>query len=223
MRVLIVEDEKKMADSLAHGLSSQGWAVEVAYDGADALNMALTRDYEVIVLDVMLPGISGFDVLTLLRREKNTPVLMLTARDKVDDRVRGLRDGADDYLVKPFSFPELIERLRAVTRRVRATEGTVITIADLTIDLIGRTAHRDGEAVELSPIEFQLLGVLARHHGEILSKTLLTSAVWKVNYGSNTNVVETTIGRLRAKLDSAGRMPLLHTVRGMGYVLEERN
>jgi two-component system, OmpR family, copper resistance phosphate regulon response regulator CusR len=223
MRVLIVEDEKKMADSLAHGLSSQGWAVEVAYDGSDALHMALTHDYEVIVLDVMLPGLSGFQVLTLLRREKNTPVLMLTARDKVDDRVRGLRDGADDYLVKPFSFPELIERLRAVTRRARASEGTVITVADLTIDLIGRSAVRNGEALELSPTEFQLLGVLARHRGEIMSKALLTSAVWRINYGSNTSVVETTIGRLRGKLDTAGRTPLLHTVRGMGYVLEERD
>jgi two-component system, OmpR family, copper resistance phosphate regulon response regulator CusR len=222
MRVLIVEDEKKMADSLAHGLSSQGWAVEVAYDGADALNLALNRDYEVIVLDVMLPGLSGFEVLKLLHREKKTPVLMLTARDHVDDRVRGLRDGADDYLVKPFALSELIERLRAVTRRVRATEGTVISVSDLTVDLLGRSAVRNGETLELSPTEFQLLSFLARHHGEILSKTLLTSAVWKVNYGSNTSVVETTIARLRSKLDTPGRTSLLHTVRGMGYVLEER-
>jgi two-component system, OmpR family, copper resistance phosphate regulon response regulator CusR len=222
MRVLIVEDEKKMADSLAHGLSSQGWAVEVAYDGADALNLALNRDYEVIVLDVMLPGLSGFEVLKLLHREKKTPVLMLTARDHVDDRVRGLRDGADDYLVKPFALSELIERLRAVTRRVRATEGTVISVSDLTVDLLGRSAVRNGETLELSPTEFQLLSFLARHHGEILSKTLLTSAVWKVNYGSNTSVVETTIARLRSKLDTPERTPLLHTVRGMGYVLEER-
>ncbi|HEY1607839.1 MAG TPA: winged helix-turn-helix domain-containing protein, partial [Paraburkholderia sp.] len=161
-------------------------------------------------------------VLRAVRARKDTPVIMLTARDRVDDRVHGLRDGADDYLTKPFSFLELVERLRALTRRARAQESTLITVGDLQVDLISRRAMRDGVRLDLTAKEFQLLSVLARRRGEILSKTLITELVWDVNFESNANVVETAIKRLRAKLDGPYAAKLLHTIRGMGYVLEVR-
>nr|WP_174974477.1 winged helix-turn-helix domain-containing protein [Burkholderia contaminans] len=168
-----------------------------------------------------LGAVSGLDLLQQ-RAQKQTPVIMLTARDRVDDRVRGLRGGADDYLTKPFSFLELIERLRALTRRARVQESTLISIGDLRVDLIGRRATRDGTRLDLTAQEFQLLGVLARRSGEVLSKTTIAELVWDVNFDSNANVVETAIKRLRAKLDGPFTDKLLHTIRGMGYVLEAR-
>jgi two-component system copper resistance phosphate regulon response regulator CusR len=206
MKLLIVEDEHKVVDYLRSGLTEQGWVVDIALDGEEGMHLATEFDYDVIVL----------------RMRKSTPVIMLTARDHINDRVRGLREGADDYLTKPFSFLELVERLHALARRTRSQESTLISVGDLFVDLIGRRATRDGVRLDLTAKEFQLLSVLARRQGDILSKTAITELVWDVNFDSHTNVVETAIKRLRAKLDGPFRSKLLHTVRGMGYVLEVR-
>ena len=222
MKLLIVEDEPKTAEYLQKGLTEQGCAVDVAYNGVDGQHLALVHDYDVIVLDAMLPGIDGFTLLRALRAVKQTPVIMLTARDSIEDRVRGLHDGADDYLVKPFSFLELLARLQALQRRGRAQEPTQLKIANLQIDLIARKAWRGAERIDLSAKEFALLAVLARRQGEILSKTAIAELVWDMNFDSNTNVVEVAIKRLRAKVDNAFTPKLLHTIRGMGYVMEAR-
>ncbi len=223
MKVLIVEDEPKTADYLERGLREQGYVVDVARDGLDGKHMALEYEYDVIVLDVMLPGTDGFSVLHALREQRQTPVIMLTARDRVDDRVRGLREGADDYLVKPFSFLELVARLQALTRRSRGQEAMQLRIADLQIDLLARKAWRNGQRLDLTAKEFALLAALARRKGEILSKTTIAELVWDVNFDSDTNVVEVAVKRLRSKLDDPFKPTLLHTVRGMGYVLEVRD
>ncbi|AMO94252.1 response regulator [Collimonas fungivorans] len=223
MKILIVEDELKTADYLCKGLTEQGCAVDVAHNGVDGQHLALQHDYDVIVLDVMLPGIDGFTVLHALRAIKQTPVIMLTARDRVEDRIKGLQGGADDYLVKPFSFLELLARLQALTRRGRAFEPAQLRIADLQIDLISRKAYRANVRIDLTAKEFSLLAVLARRQGEILSKTAIAELVWDMNFDSNTNVVEVAIKRLRAKIDTPFSPKLLHTIRGMGYVLELRS
>ncbi|MBP0943751.1 heavy metal response regulator transcription factor [Pseudomonas alliivorans] len=223
MRVLIIEDEEKTADYLRRGLTEQGYAVDVARDGIEGLHLGLENDYAIIVLDVMLPGLDGFGVLRALRARKQTPVIMLTAREQVDDRIRGLREGADDYLGKPFSFLELVARLQALTRRSGGHEPVQISIADLWIDLISRKATRAGMRLDLTAKEFSLLSVLARRQGDILSKTAIAEMVWDINFDSDTNVVEVAIKRLRAKLDGPHEQKLLHTIRGMGYVLENRS
>jgi two-component system copper resistance phosphate regulon response regulator CusR len=223
MKLLIVEDEPKTAEYLQKGLTEQGCTVDVAHNGIDGQHLALVHDYDVIVLDAMLPGIDGFALLRALRLVKQTPVIMLTARDSIEDRVRGLHDGADDYLVKPFSFLELLARLQALQRRGRAQEPTQLKIANLQIDLIARKAWRGSERIDLSAKEFALLAVLARRQGEILSKTAIAELVWDMNFDSNTNVVEVAIKRLRAKVDNAFTPKLLHTIRGMGYVMEARD
>jgi two-component system copper resistance phosphate regulon response regulator CusR len=171
---------------------------------------------------VMLPGLDGFAVLKSLRAVKSTPVIMLTAKDRVEDRIKGLQDGADDYLIKPFSFLELLARLQALTRRGRVQESTQLHIGDLHIDLLSRKAYRDGARIDLTAKEFTLLAVLAKRQGEILSKTAIAELVWDMNFDSNTNVVEVAIKRLRAKIDGPFKKNLLHTIRGMGYVLEVR-
>lgn len=222
MKILVVEDELKIADYLYKGLTEQGCSVDLAHDGLDAQHLALEIDYDVIVLDQMLPGLDGLAVLQSLRAVKDTPVIMLTARDRIEDRVKGLRAGADDYLVKPFSFMELLARLHALTRRSRKHEATQIRVGDLVVDLLARKAFRDGSRIDLTAKEFALLTVLARHQGQILSKTAIAEMVWEVNYDTNANVVEVAIKRLRAKIDAPFNSSLLHTVRGMGYVLEER-
>ncbi|WP_017912315.1 heavy metal response regulator transcription factor [Xanthomonas sp. SHU 166] len=222
MKVLIVEDERKTADYLQQGLSEQGCSVDVAYDGIDGQHLALHYDFDVIVLDAMLPGLDGFAILRSLRSVKSTPVIMLTARDSVEDRVKGLREGADDYLIKPFSFIELLARLQVLARRGRAQESTLLRVGELQIDMISRKAMRGRQRLDLTAKEFALLAALARHQGEILSKTAIAEMVWDMNFDSNTNVVEVAIKRLRAKIDVPFDAPLLHTVRGMGYVLEER-
>ncbi|TDV60789.1 heavy metal response regulator transcription factor [Pseudomonas sp. LP_7_YM] len=222
MRVLIIEDEEKTADYLHRGLTEQGYTTDVARDGIEGLHMALENEYAVIILDVMLPGIDGYGVLRALRARKQTPVIMLTARENVDDRIRGLREGADDYLGKPFSFLELVARLQALTRRSGGHEPVQISIADLWIDLISRRATRSGSRLDLTAKEFSLLSVLARRQGEILSKTSIAEMVWDINFDSDANVVEVAIKRLRAKLDGPFEQKLLHTIRGMGYVLESR-
>jgi len=222
MKLLIVEDELRTADYLSKGLTEQGCAVDIARNGIDGQHLALTHDYNVIVLDVMLPGQNGFSVLRALRAVKQTPVIMLTARDSVEDRIKGLHEGADDYLIKPFSFLELLARLQALNRRGRQQEPMQLRIADLQIYLLARKAVRGGTRIDLTAKEFALLAVLARRQGEILSKTAIAELVWDMNFDSNTNVVEVAIKRLRDKVDAPFNTKLLHTIRGMGYVMELR-
>lgn len=222
MKILIVEDELKTAAYLRKGLVEQGHAVDVAHDGLDGLHAALEFSHDVIVLDVMLPGIDGFEILREVRRKKQTPILMLTARDDVEDRVRGLREGADDYLVKPFSFLELSARLDALSRRNRAQESSVQEVGDLKIDLLGRKVTRAGNRIDLTAKEFSLLATLIRRQGCVISRTEIAALVWDMNFDSSTNVVEAVVKRLRAKIDGPYSIKILHTIRGMGYVLEVR-
>ena len=228
MRLLVVEDEVKLAQYLHKGLSENGHVVDVAHDGIDGRRLAIGGEYDLVLLDVMLPGIDGFGVLAAMRAEgKATPVLMLTARDKVEDRVRGLELGADDYLVKPFAFSELLARVGALLRRGAAGNGhaaqaTELHLGDLELDLIARRATRAQQRLDLTAKEFNLLALLLRRRGQILSRTTLAEQVWDMNFDSDTNVVEVAVRRLRAKLDDPFPSKLLHTVRGMGYVLEER-
>ncbi|MDY0743945.1 heavy metal response regulator transcription factor [Paucibacter sp. R3-3] len=228
MRVLVVEDEPKLAGYIRKGLTENGYVVDVAQDGIDGRHLALHGEYDLIVLDVMLPGIDGFGVLKAIKAEKDIAVLMLTARDEVEDRVRGLQEGADDYLVKPFAFSELLARLTALRRRgVRSGSGaggphdtTTLTLGDLQLDLARRKVSRGGKAIELTNKEFLLLSLLMRRRGEVLSRTTLAEQVWDMNFDSDTNVVDVAVRRLRAKLDDPFDTKLLRTVRGMGYVLE---
>ncbi|KPU94544.1 two-component system response regulator [Variovorax paradoxus] len=224
MRVLVVEDHPKLADYLRKGLTENGYVVDVAADGIDGRHLAVNGEYDIVVLDVMLPGLDGFAVLKAIRAAKDVAVLMLTARDQVEDRVRGLQDGADDYLVKPFAFSELLARLTALRRRgVRSggtSEPTTLTLGDLQLDLARRKASRGGQALELTNKEFLILALLMRRRGEVLSRTVIAEQVWDMNFDSDTNVVEVAVRRLRAKLDDPFETPMLRTVRGMGYVLE---
>ncbi|SFQ03374.1 two-component system, OmpR family, copper resistance phosphate regulon response regulator CusR [Variovorax sp. PDC80] len=224
MRVLVVEDHPKLADYLRKGLTENGYVVDVAADGIDGRHLAVNGEYDIVVLDVMLPGLDGFAVLKAIRATKDVAVLMLTARDQVEDRVRGLQDGADDYLVKPFAFSELLARLTALRRRgVRSggtSEPTVLTLGELQLDLARRKASRGGQALELTNKEFLILALLMRRRGEVLSRTVIAEQVWDMNFDSDTNVVEVAVRRLRAKLDDPFETPMLRTVRGMGYVLE---
>lgn len=222
MKVLVIEDETKVLNYLRKGLTEQGWSVDCAADGHDGEFKALTFDYDVIVLDVMLPGQDGFSVLRSIRSDKQTPVIMLTARERVDDRVRGFREGADDYVIKPFSFLELAERLLALTRRSRFQDAMSLAVGPLEVNLVKRQAWRDGLRLDLTAKEFLLLSLLARRAGEIVSKTTITEYVWDLNLEMNGNVVESVVKRLRAKLDAPFQSKMLHTIRGMGYVLEER-
>jgi len=227
MKILVIEDESKLAQYLRKGLSEEGYVVDLAHNGIDGLHMASEGEYDLIVLDSMLPGIDGLAVLAALRQSKQTPVLMLTARALVEDRVRGLRAGADDYLVKPFAFSELVARIQVLLRRASGftqdTEATVLRLADLDLDLVRRKATRAGKRLDLTPKEFNLLSLMLRRQGEVLSRTELAEQVWDMNFDSETNVVEVAIRRLRSKLDVPFETPLLQTVRGMGYVLEVRD
>ncbi|MGS1105102.1 heavy metal response regulator transcription factor [Achromobacter anxifer] len=222
MRILVIEDEPKLADYLKKGLSEQSHVVDLARDGVDGLHLALEGVYDLIVLDVMLPGVDGFGVLAAVREQKDTPILMLTARDAVEDRVRGLEGGADDYLVKPFAFSELLARVQALLRRGRSQEPTLLRLADLELDLARRRAQRGGRRLDLTAKEFNLLALLLRRHGQVLSRTTLAEQVWDMNFDSDTNVIDVAVRRLRSKLDDPYDTKLLHTVRGMGYVLESR-
>jgi len=225
MKILVVEDEYKLGEYLRKGLSEHGFVVDVARDGIDGRHLAVEGEYDLLVLDVMLPGIDGFSVLSALRKSKKIPVLMLTARDRVEDRVRGLQEGADDYLVKPFAFSELLARIRALLRRSGQpqTEANTLRVADLEVDLLRRKALRAGQRLQLTAKEFALLALLLQRNGEILARTTLAEQVWDMNFDSDTNVVEVAVRRLRAKLDDPFPTKLLHTVRGMGYVLEDRS
>ncbi|HEY0858990.1 MAG TPA: heavy metal response regulator transcription factor [Albitalea sp.] len=223
MKILLVEDEARAAAYLAQGLAENGYAVEVASTGTDGLHAAVSAEYDLIILDVMLPGIDGFAVLTALRTCRQTPVLMLTARAKIDDKVKGFELGADDYLAKPFEFPELLARIRALLKRgTRAPAEEVLRIADLEVDPIRHRAFRGGQRIDLSAKEFALLTLLMQKSGQVLSRTEIVSMVWDINFDSDTNVVEVAIRRLRAKIDDPFEVKLIHTVRGVGYVLESR-
>jgi len=225
MKLLVVEDEPKLAAYLRKGLGEEGHRVDLAHDGVDGLHLATTGAYDLIVLDAMLPGIDGFALLAALRQSSSVPVLMLTARGQVDDRVRGLQGGADDYMVKPFAFSELVARIEVLLRRhgARTTaEATRFALADLEVDLLRRRAVRAGQRLDLTAKEFSLLALLVRRQGEVLSRTEIAEQVWDMNFNSETNVVEVAVRRLRGKLDQPFDRPLLHTVRGMGYVLEAR-
>ncbi|MES2718940.1 MAG: heavy metal response regulator transcription factor [Pseudomonadota bacterium] len=226
MRLLVIEDEPKLAQYLHKGLSENGHVVDMAHDGIEGRRLATGGDYDLVLLDVMLPGVDGFGVLQAIRSEKRgLPVLMLTARDRIEDRVRGLEQGADDYLVKPFAFSELLARVGALLRRGQtagAQPATELHLADLSLDLLSRRAERGSERLDLTAKEFKLLALLLRRRGQILSRTTLAEQVWDMNFDSDTNIVEVAVRRLRAKLDDPFPTKLLHTVRGMGYVLEDR-
>ena len=226
MRLLVIEDEPKLAAYLHKGLTEEGFVVDVAHNGVDGLHLAMECDYDLLVLDAMLPGIDGLGVLAALRQSKQTPVLMLTARVRVEDRVKGLQSGADDYLVKPFAFSELVARIQVLLRRGRprsAAGEAVLGLADLEVDLLRHKATRAGRRLELTVKEFNLLVLLLRRQGEVLSRTEIAEQVWDMNFDSATNVIDVAIRRLRAKLDAPFERALLHTVRGMGYVLEARD
>ena len=222
MKILIIEDEVKTIDYLKRGLTEQGYSVDAATDGLDGLHLASTGDYDAIILDIMLPGLDGISLLKSLRTSNNTPVIMLTAKDAVASRLEGIQAGADDSVGKPFSFLELLARLQVITKRVRTKEQTNIYIGDLHIDLLARRATRGSRRLDLTAKEFSLLEVLAQRQSQIVSKTVITELVWDICFDTNTNVVEATVKRLRAKLEQEGEPKLLHTIRGMGYVLEQR-
>ncbi len=223
MKLLIIEDEVRAADYLKQGLSENGYSVDVAHNGTDGLHVAANGDHDLIILDIMLPGIDGFAVLSALRTSKATPVLLLTAKGQTSDKVRGFDLGADDYLVKPFQFAELLARVRALLKRGKAPGiDPVLRVADLEVDPVRHRAIRMGKRVDLTAREFALLTLLMQRTGEVLSRTQIASLVWDINFDSDTNVVEVAIRRLRAKVDDEFDDKLIHTVRGVGYVLEHR-
>jgi two-component system, OmpR family, copper resistance phosphate regulon response regulator CusR len=223
MRILIIEDEKKTAEFLRKGLTECGFIADVAENGEDGLFNAMGLDYDLIVLDAMLPRKDGWSVLAEMRQnQKSTPVLFLTARDSVSDRVKGLDLGADDYLVKPYAFTELLARIRALLRRRAERQADILQISDLSIDLLGHKAQRGGTRLDLAPKEFALLSLLARHQGEVLCRRLIAEQVWDMNFDCDSNVVDVAVRRLRRKIDDSFTPALIHTVRGMGYVLEAR-
>lgn len=222
MKILIVEDEQKTGDYLKQGLTEAGFGVDLARDGVDGLHFALTENYDLAILDVMLPGMDGWGVLAGIRRAgKDMPVMFLTARDAVDDRVKGLELGADDYLLKPFAFSELLARVRTLLRRGgKPSSDPFLHAADLELDLMRRRVSRAGQRIDLTAKEFALLELLLRRQGEVLPRSLIASQVWDMNFDSDTNVIEVAMRRLRAKVDDAFEPKLIRTVRGMGYVLE---
>ncbi len=224
MKILVIEDEVKAAAYIRQGLVESGYTVDVAHTGTDGLHAAATGDHDLVILDVMLPGIDGFAVLSALRTSKQVPVLMLTARGKTDDKVRGFDLGADDYLVKPFQFPELLARVRVLLKRGQSAQpDPVVRVADLEIDAVRHRATRAGQRVDLTAKEFALLTLLTQRAGEVLSRTQIASLVWDIHFDSDSNVVEVAMRRLRAKIDDPFPEKLIHTVRGVGYVLERRS
>ena len=224
MRILIIEDELKTAAYLAKGLRENGFVADVAHDGEDGLHRAQGADYDLIVLDVMLPRRDGWSVISELRRyDRSTPILFLTARDAVEERVKGLELGADDYLVKPFAFSELLARIHTLLRRGQREPIDVLRVADLEIHVASHKAQRGGRRLDLAPKEFLLLLLLARRHGEVVSRTVIAEQVWDMNFEGDSNVVDVAVRRLRRKVDDPFPRKLIQTVRGVGYVLETRD
>ncbi|WP_434153469.1 heavy metal response regulator transcription factor [Pseudomonas sp. JZ134] len=222
MHLLLIEDDTKTGEYLKKGLGESSYVVDWAQHGADGLHMALEHHYDLIILDVMLPGIDGWQIMEVLRKKHDVPVLFLTARDQVQDRIRGLELGADDYLVKPFSFTELVLRIRTLLRRGVVREVDHYHLADLELDLLRRRVTRQQQVITLTNKEFALLHLLLRREGEVLSRTLIASEVWDMNFDSDTNVVDVAVKRLRSKIDQPYPIKLIHTVRGIGYVCEAR-
>ncbi|NMZ62887.1 heavy metal response regulator transcription factor [Pseudomonas oryzihabitans] len=222
MHILLIEDDQKTGEYLKKGLGESGYAVDWTQHGADGLHLALDGRYDLIILDVMLPGIDGWQIMEVLRKKLDVPVLFLTARDGLQDRIRGLELGADDYLVKPFSFVELLLRIRTLLRRGVVREPEHFHLADLQLDLLRRRVTRGDNLIVLTNKEFALLHLLLRREGEVLSRTLIAAEVWDMNFDSDTNVVDVAIKRLRAKVDNPYPVKLIHTVRGIGYVCEVR-
>ena len=223
MKILIVEDEAKTGDYLKQGLSEAGFTADLVRNGVDGMHEGLSGQHDLLILDVNLPGLDGWQILKALRAAgRELPVLFLTARDQVEDRVKGLELGADDYLVKPFAFSELLARVRTLLRRGRVREAETLAVADLQLDVLKRRATRAGRRIDLTAKEFALLELFLRRPGEVLSRSFIASQVWDMNFDSDTNVVEVAIRRLRAKVDDDFTPKLIHTLRGMGYVLEIR-
>lgn len=222
MKLLLAEDEKRAGEYLVKGLGENGCVVDWVRNGTDAVHLAAETQYDVIVLDIGLPQLDGWETIKRIRQNNRTPVLFLTARDRVEDRVRGLELGADDYLVKPFAFSELLARVRALQRRGKQQEADVIRIGDLEVQLLRRRVERSGQRVDLTAKEYALLLLLLRRTGEVLSRTVIAEQVWDMHFDSDTNIVEVAVRRLRAKIDDPYVRKLIHTVRGFGYVLEDR-
>jgi len=223
MRVLVIEDDRKIASFIASGLRQEGYAVDLADNGMDGFHLASSESYDAVVVDIMLPRLDGLEVIQGLRREGDlTPVLILSAKHSVDDRVRGLQAGGDDYLTKPFSFAELVARVQALIRRANAVaEPTALSVGDLTLDLIRRKVSRGGRDIELQPREFSLLDYLVRNKGRVVSKTMIMEHVWGYDFEPQTNVVESRISRLRDKIETGFDHPLIATIRGAGYVIDD--
>ena len=222
MRILVIEDERKVARFIQRGLKEKSYAVDVAHDGEEGLYLAQTNEYDLIVLDILLPKIDGLEVLRELKRSGNNAlILMLTARDAVTDRVQGLDYGADDYLTKPFAFEELLARVRALLRRGQPVEPTILRVADLILDLPAHRVKRGDTIIDLTAREFALLEYLMRHAGQVVTRTQIAEQVWDLHFDSLTNVIDVHVHHLRDKIHSGSRKPLIHTVRGVGYTLKE--
>ncbi len=225
MRILLIEDDEKIASFIVKGFKAEGFAVDHASDGPTGLDLALSEPYDAAVVDIMLPGLDGFSLIGRLRREKvMTPVIILSAKGAIDDRVKGLQIGGDDYLSKPFAFSELLARVQALIRRASgAKEPTRLSVGDLNIDMLAREVRRAGEKIDLQPLEYSLLEYLMRNAGRVVSKTMIMEHVWDYHFDPQTNVVEARICRLRDKVDKAFDEKLIHTVRGVGYVLRQND
>jgi heavy metal response regulator len=222
MRILVVEDEKKVAGFIKKGLEEELYAADVASDGEEGLGLAEAENYDLIILDIMLPKIDGLEVLSRLRKNKiTTPILLLTAKDSVDDKVNGLNRGADDYLTKPFAFSELLARTRVLLRRGQNETKTVLQVADLTLDLVKHKVSRDGEEIELTGKEYSLLEYFMRSPGKVLTRTMIAEHVWDYNFDTFTNVIDVYVNHLRKKIDKSYSKKLIHTLRGVGYVMKE--
>jgi two-component system OmpR family response regulator len=223
MRILLIEDDQKIASFIIKGLKAEGFAVDHAVDGQDGLHLALTEPYDTAIIDIMLPKLDGLTLIEQMRREKiKTPVIILSARGSVDDRVKGLQIGGDDYLTKPFAFSELLARVQALIRRSSdQSQPTTLEVGDIMMDLIAREVVRAGEKIDLQPLEFSLLEYLMRNAGRVVSKTMIMEHVWDYYFDPQTNVVESRIYKLREKIDKSFSKKMIHTVRGVGYVLKE--
>ena len=224
MRVLFVEDDERVASFVHRGLVHEGFSVDLSHDGRDGFHQALHEPYDIIVLDILIPLMDGFELLSEIRKQGcQVPVLVLSAKDAVEDRVRGLNSGADDYLVKPFSFPELTARIRALLRRHSDVLQAVLQVADLEMDVPARKVSRGGECIKLTPKEFSLLEYMIHNHGNVLTRTMIAEHVWDQHFDSCTNVIDVYIRYLRTKVDDPFPTKLIHTLRGVGYVLSEKS